>query len=90
MGGERTGLVVLQLMVIVSELLWGPLLAFAAVGDIAAVTVGEGGLVMMYLSARRRVFKPFRSLGFGLVGIGGRLGSLLGGSPIANPSGDFR
>ena len=42
---------------------------------------------MMYLSARRRVFKPFRSLGFGLVGIGRRLGSLLGGSPIANPSG---
>ena len=73
-GGERTGLVLLRLMLFVSELLWDPLLAFTAVGDIAAVTVGEGGLVMMYLSARRRVFTPFRSLGFGLVGIGGRLG----------------
>ena len=44
MGGERTGLVVLRLMVFVCASLWDPSLAFMAVGDIVAVTVSTGGV----------------------------------------------
>ena len=78
-----------SLVVFVCVSLWDPSLVMMAVGDIAA-GVGGGGLLMMYLSARRSVFRPFRVLGFGFVGIRGGLGGLLGGDPIANPTEDFR
>ena len=61
-----------------------------AVGDIAAGDVSGEGLPIMYLNTRRSVFRPCRVLGFGFVGVRGGLGGLLGGVPIANPSGDFR
>ena len=61
-----------------------------AVGDIAVGTVGGGGLLMVYLTARRSVFRPFGSLGFGFMEIRGGMGGLLGGVPIADPPGDFR
>ena len=61
-----------------------------AVGDIAVGTVGGGGLLMVYLIARRSVFRPFGSLGFEFMEIRGGMGGLLGGVPIANPPGDFR
>ena len=77
------------LVVFVCVSLWDPLLVMMAVGDIAAGVSG-GGLLMMYLSARRSVFRPFRVLGFGFVGIRGGLGGLLGGVPIAILSANFR
>ena len=52
--------------------------------------VGGGGLLMVYLIARRRAFKPFGYLGFEFMEIRGGMGRFLGGVPIANPPGDFR
>ena len=61
-----------------------------AVGDIAVGTVGGGGLLIIYLIARRSVFRPFGSLGFGFMEIRGGMGRLLGGFPIADQPGDFK
>ena len=77
------------LVVFVCVSLWDPLLVMMAVGDIAA-GVSRGGLLMMYLIARRSVFRPFGSLGFGFMEIRGGMGGLLRGIPIEDPPGDFR
>ena len=80
MEGDCSDFVVTLLVVFVCVLLWDPSLVMMAVGNITA-GVGGGGLLMMYLSARKSVFRPFRVLGFGFVGIRGGSGGFLGGIP---------
>ena len=88
--GGCTRFVESSLVIFVCASVWGPSFITMAVGDIAVGTVGGGGLLMVYLIARRSVFSPFGSLGFGFMEIRGGMGGLLGGVPITDPLGDFR
>ena len=88
--GDCASFVGSLLVVSVCASVCGSLFMATAVGDIAVGTVGGGGLLMVYLIARRRVFRPFGSLGFEFMEIRGGVGGFLGGVPIANPPGDFR
>ena len=59
-------------------------------GAIVGGAAGMGLFAMMYLSAKRSVFRPSGYLGHGFTGITGGLGGLLGGVPIAILSVNFR
>ena len=61
-----------------------------AVGAIVGGAAGVGLFVMMYLNAKRSVFRPPGYLGHGFTGITGSLDEILNGVPIAILSVSFR